>query len=79
MKDPKEQFQIGDTVVYMPEGVITEIGGYLWQHAMGSEPFIQSYVLTCGITVPGSTIAKYRREASIDEFGLRRPRSGYHG
>ena len=58
MKEPNEQFQIGDRVLYMPEGVITEIDGYLWSQKMGKDPFIQGYELRCGITVREDTIRK---------------------
>lgn len=51
-RDPLTQFQIGDGVVYTPEGIITRVIGYLWSSAIGSAPKVVGYELACGVTVP---------------------------
>lgn len=55
-RSPESQFQIGDRVTYLPEGVYTEIEGYLWHHSVGGLPKIIGYRLSCGITAPDNTI-----------------------
>ncbi|RVC47588.1 MULTISPECIES: hypothetical protein [unclassified Mesorhizobium] len=53
------QFQIGDEVVYVPEGVITTVAGYVWQEKVGTPPTIALYGLACGISVPKDLLAVY--------------------
>jgi hypothetical protein len=50
------QFQIGDAVIYHPEGVCTTVIGYLWAESIGNFPRIVGYRLDCGITVPKTAI-----------------------
>ncbi|WP_127524586.1 hypothetical protein [Mesorhizobium sp. Z1-4] len=57
-KKPADQFQIGDTVLYVPEGVITTIRGYTWQTNIGNPPRILTYALDCGINVTTSMIER---------------------
>lgn len=59
MKNPKDQFQIGDIVLYSQEGVITRISGYVWGADIGGLPKIIGYELDCGISVPGNAIKKH--------------------
>lgn len=44
-----EQLQIGQRVLYVPEGVWTEVIGYEWKHCIGGPPSIVRYELSCGI------------------------------
>lgn len=57
-RDPQTQFQIGDKVLYVPEGVETEIDGYLWIQSVGGLPKIGAFKLRCGIEVPAESIVK---------------------
>lgn len=76
LKHPSEQFQIGERVVYQPEGIVAQIAGYVWHEPMDSLPTVASYVLSCGISAPASALARAdevlgsRRTVS----GLREPR-----
>ncbi len=54
----ESQFQIGERVVYLPEGVQTLIEGYVWIEAIGVAPRIGGYRLACGVTVSENTIAR---------------------
>jgi hypothetical protein len=56
-RSPESQFQIGDRVTYLPEGVYTEISGYLWHNSVGEIPRIMGYELSCGIVAQENTIA----------------------
>lgn len=56
MTTSDNQFQIGDFVLYVHEGVFTQVQGYLWVEAIGALPVIGGYVLECGITVPKDAI-----------------------
>lgn len=47
---PDEQLQIGDEVVYIPEGVFTEVIGYEWAWQESGAPSISRYRLGCGIS-----------------------------
>lgn len=58
MKDPAEQFQIGENVVYQPEGVVAQVVGYVWHEQMGELPTVAAYALSCGISVPGSALVR---------------------
>lgn len=49
-KPPEQQFQIGDKVIYLPEGVYTEITGYVWSFPDNVTAKIKKYRLSCGIT-----------------------------
>jgi len=60
-KSPKDQFQIGDEVLYKPEGVYTTIRGYLWLPIeINKPPRIGGYELDCGITVPAEWIERVK-------------------
>lgn len=59
-RDPERQFQIGDRVLYLPEGVYSVIEGYLWIETVGRVPRIGAYRLSCGIAVPENSISKQR-------------------
>lgn len=56
--NPKEQFQIGDDVVYVPEGVYATVDGYQWFTTIGESPKIIGYRLSCGIVVPRGMIER---------------------
>lgn len=53
-----DQFQIGDRVIYTPEGVVTRISGYLWRTSVDSPPSIMSYELECGVSVAGELLCR---------------------
>lgn len=57
-KDPTEQLQIYEPVVYLPEGVLTRIAGYRWQEEVGKPPRIVAYVLECGCDAHRDHIAR---------------------
>lgn len=59
VNSPSDQLQIGDRVVYRPEGVITEIEGYRWAEPVGDLPHIIGYYLSCGIAAPRSAIDRH--------------------
>lgn len=64
-RDPKSQPQIGEPVTYLPEGVVTKVTGYEWEHPTGDvnhAPKIKRYVLACGVTVAGDHIAQIEPE-----------------
>ena len=58
-KRSEDQFQVGDEVLYEPEGVVTTVDGYLWLEAVGSLPEIGAYRLACGVSVPGSSLKRW--------------------
>jgi len=49
-----DQLKIGDTVTYLPAGVVCEVSGYEWEQRIIStdecEYYVSRYVLSCGIT-----------------------------
>jgi hypothetical protein len=53
-----EQYQIGDRVIYTPEGVVTTVSGYLWFNTVEKRPSIMGYELACGITVGSGLICR---------------------
>lgn len=57
VKDPKSQYQIGDQVVLLCEGVYATVEGYFWDQTIGEYPKIVGYKLSCGVTVSGNMIA----------------------
>lgn len=61
-----EQYQIGDRVVYIPEGIVTKISGYMWRTSTDRPPEIVAYELECGIAI------------SSDYFCRAAPASGGH-
>jgi hypothetical protein len=58
-----DQFQIGDEVLYTPEGVITSITGYDWLQSVDAPPKIMAYQLACGISAPKNLLALYVGDA----------------
>lgn len=54
-----DQYQIGDEVVYVPEGVITTVTGYVWKYQVPEPPRILLYSLACGIDVPKDVLMGY--------------------
>lgn len=63
-RDPATQYQIGDAVVYMPEGVVSIVSGYVWSNLPGALPMIAGYTLLAGCTVPAETLR--RATAGVD-------------
>lgn len=57
--DPSEQLQVGDRVLYVDQGVITTVSGYVWQESLGSPPRIGLYVLSCGISAPRGALQRW--------------------
>lgn len=55
-KSTDEQLQIGDYVIYSPEGVFARIVGYVWIEPLGELPSISRYSLSVGISVPRSVL-----------------------
>jgi hypothetical protein len=55
-RNPDQQFQIGDSVLYVPEGVYATIDGYIWMQTIGQVPKIAAYKLSIGISVPENSI-----------------------
>lgn len=49
---PEDQFQIGDRVIYVQEGIRTKVAGYILDAPFGAMPHVIGYELDCGITVP---------------------------
>ncbi len=76
-KHPSEQLQIGDPVVYLPEGIVTQVIGYAWGSEVGHGPRLTGYHLACGITVQRDVLERYevpdRYKARQREIGLREP------
>jgi hypothetical protein len=57
-RDPASQYQLGEEVVYLPEGVITKVQSYVWTAPNdGTASLISAYTLTCGITAKADAIA----------------------
>ena len=59
-RSPDSQFQIGDRVLYLPEGIYARVDGYFWNRTIGECPRVVSYLLSCGIEAPENTIARTR-------------------
>lgn len=57
-RSPSDQFQVGDEVVYAPEGVYAKVVGYVWASAVGEPSRIVLYELSCGIAAPGEQIER---------------------
>lgn len=58
---PSEQFQIGQRVLYVPEGIWTEVTGYEWKNCIGGPPSIARYELLCGIYAGREHIEKVEK------------------
>ena len=58
-QNPDTQFQMGDRVLYKPDGIIATVTGYQWVETMGHRPKLIGYELSCGITVGFESIAKW--------------------
>lgn len=56
--NPDDQLQIGDDVIYLPEGVYAKVDGYQWFSAIGKPPSIIGYRLSCGIVAPRGMIER---------------------
>lgn len=52
------QLQIGDAVLYLPEGVYTTVEGYVWHEEIGAAPRILAYRLSCGIAAPRRALVR---------------------
>lgn len=61
-KDPNEQYQVGDTVIYLPEGIYTEISGYVFYESMSAPPKVVKYKLKCGLDVTPDLIRRAIRD-----------------
>ena len=55
----KDQFQIGNQVIYKPESVITTVSGYVWSTSINDKPAIIAYELSCGISAQYDDIEKH--------------------
>jgi hypothetical protein len=53
-----DQFQIGDEVLYVEEGIVTEVTGYVWSVQIGDLPRVAAYELRCGVAVPYRALAR---------------------
>lgn len=62
MNDSISQFQIFDDVLYIQEGIITRVVGYLWLETMDELPKVTGYHLACGCTVPLNAIKRIEPE-----------------
>lgn len=58
MTDPKDQLQIGEHVIYEPEGVYATVEGYQWVVPLGDNPRIVGYKLSCDITASRSMLRR---------------------
>lgn len=56
-RDPSTQYQLGDEVVYLPEGVFTKVTSYNWQTPTDGVAKIVGYSLACGIVATADDIA----------------------
>lgn len=54
----QDQLQIGQSVLYVDQGVFTKVTGYVWAHSVGGLSKIISYELACGINVPRNALAR---------------------
>lgn len=66
--DPADQYQIGDCVLYLPEGVITEVTGYLWEESVGEAPRIIAYELSCGTRVSRESLVSLERYGTVRQW-----------
>jgi hypothetical protein len=57
-KSIAEQYQIGDRVIYMPEGILTTITGYKWETYVEKPPAIIAYLLGCGIGISADYLCR---------------------
>lgn len=55
---PEDQFQIGDNVTYVREGVHSQVQGYMWAESVGGAPTVIGYKLSCGISVPRAELVR---------------------
>lgn len=61
--DPINQYQVGDVVIYTPEGVVAQISGFYWgKEVKGKPPRIEKYNLTCNLCVEGKYLKRYNNE-----------------
>ena len=67
-RDPQHQYQIGEPVVYEPEGVVTRVIGYVWKRAEDGTCRIDLYRLDCGIDVVEDHIRPLVPEDPADPF-----------
>ena len=63
--DPERQFQVGESVLLVKQGVITTVTGYEWSQSVSGEPSIVGYKLSCGISAPFASISKTARSVSM--------------
>lgn len=49
---PEMQFQVGEPVLYVPQGIYTTVTGYNWMQQMNGPPRLVGYQLSCGIQAP---------------------------
>lgn len=64
-KKPEDQFQIGDPVIYVPDGIITRVEGYTFYSDMFNPPKILTYNLSCGISVGADLLSHYVKSARV--------------
>lgn len=55
---PELQFQVGEPVLYVPQGIYTTVTGYNWIGQMSGRPRIAGYQLACGIAAPWKDLRK---------------------
>lgn len=58
--DPAAQYQCGDIVIYIPEGIVAQVIGFKW--SKGMVPRITGYHLGCGVCVAGNHLKRYTNE-----------------
>lgn len=58
MRNPDTQFQIGEDVLYLPEGVRCKVDGYVWAEGVGEVPRVVAYRLSCGVSVSENCIIR---------------------
>ena len=71
--DPAEQPQIGDKVIYLPEGIATTVQGYEWEFNpdpsnINHAPKLKRYVLGCGVTVTRDHILQEGEAPPVEEI-----------
>lgn len=59
--DPAAQFQVGDLVIYVPDGVVAQVSGFHWSKHK-TMPRIEKYHLTCGLCIEGKHLKRYTNE-----------------
>lgn len=69
MTDVKSQYQEGDRVVYVAEGILTKISGYVWEKKYSEDetPKLAGYQLSCGIA---ATASEFRRATRLELYRL---------